>query len=106
VSRATRHSFRLDWRRSSPPQCFEKEINLKAKGLKAKGLKGKGLQTKQPKAALEGILPKLEPLAGIRISHPFEILSPTEQRHVRDTLDAMSRSRRLADTSKGSIRIT
>lgn len=74
--------------------------------MKAKRLKAKRLRAKQSKTVEDAILPKLEPLEGIRIRHPFEILSPQEQRHVRDTLDAMSRSRRLADTSKGSLRIT
>jgi hypothetical protein len=76
---------------------LNKEPNLKAKRLKVK----------QSKPAVQDkILPTLEPLNGIRIPHPFDMLSPKEQRHVRETLDAMSRRRRLADTSKGSIRLS
>jgi len=75
---------------------------LKAKQLKAKRLKGKQAKS----VPTNDILPKLEPLSGIRIPHPFEILSQQQKQHVRDALDAMSRSRRMADTSKGSLRIT
>ncbi len=80
---------------------FAKEMKLKGKRLKAKLP-----LAKQSKSVIQDkILPKLEPLEGIRIPHPYEILSLQEKRHVRETLDAMSRSRRMADTSKGSLRI-